>query len=104
MDLTRNLTPVSGYASRMMGIGTEINVFNRTWVNIPLRAGLMKNVADANSKLSYTAGFGLHFLHCMFDLGGSISSQTTEIKTGDTSTAQKVPSNAALSAQLALMF
>jgi hypothetical protein len=106
MDLTRNLTPVDGVASRMMGIGTEINVFNRSWINIPLRAGLMKNIADTNSKLSYTVGFGLNFLHLIVDVGGSISSDRTEIKSGDTgsSSSQKVPSNAAVSAQLSLMF
>jgi len=103
-DLTKNLTPLPGYASRMVGIGTEINVFNRSWINIPLRAGLMKNIADSNSKLSYTAGFGANFLHCMLDVGGSISSKTTEIKSGDTGTAQKVPENASLAVQLALMF
>ena len=36
MDLTNNLTPVDGYHSRLVGLGTEVNVFNRRWINIPL--------------------------------------------------------------------
>ncbi|MBI4057319.1 MAG: conjugal transfer protein TraF [Elusimicrobia bacterium] len=99
VDLTRNNTPVKGYHSRQVGLGTEINVFNRPWINIPLRVGFMKNVADSASKLSYTAGFGINFLHFMLDVAGSISSERTQIESDS-----KVPSNAALAAQLAFMF
>jgi len=102
MDLTDNLTPVNGYHSRMFGLGTEVNVFNRSWINIPLRAGIMKNLADTGSALSYTAGFGINFLHFMVDVGGAISADQTTINTQGNS--QKVPQSAAGAAQLAFMF
>ena len=98
-DLTKNNTLVQGYQSRLMGLGTEVNVFNRTWINIPLRAGLMKNVADSESKLAYTGGFGVHLVHFMFDVGASVSADRTQIKDN-----KKVPSSLGLAAQLGMMF
>jgi len=99
IDVTKNNTPIPGYNSRTIGLGTEINIFNRPWLNIPLRAGLMKNVEDPASKITYTFGFGLNFLHFMVDLGGSISSERTDVRAGE-----KVPSNASVGAQLAFLF
>ncbi|MBI4385778.1 MAG: conjugal transfer protein TraF [Elusimicrobia bacterium] len=99
LDLTQNNTPVPGYHSRQLGLGTEVNVFNRSWINIPLRAGLMKNLADSSSKLAYTFGFGLNFLHFMLDVGGAVSSDRTQIKSGE-----NIPSNFAAAAQLGFMF
>ncbi len=40
LDMTRNLTPIDGLASRQLGLGTEVGVFNRSWINIPLRFGV----------------------------------------------------------------
>jgi hypothetical protein len=99
VDLTENLTPVSGYHSRMFGLGTEVNVLNRSWINIPLRAGIMQNLASSGAKLAYTAGFGLNFMHFMLDIGGAISSDQTQIKGSS-----KVPSSAAVAMQLGFMF
>jgi hypothetical protein len=99
VDLTKNSTPIPGYQSQMLALGTEINIFNRSWINIPLRAGITKNITTSDSKPSYAAGFGFNFLHFIFDVGGSISSERTTIDSGD-----NIPSNAAVSAQLAFMF
>ena len=99
LDLTKNLTPVPDYKSQMLALGTEINIFNRPWINIPLRVGITKNITTSASKPSYAAGFGFNLLHFIFDIGGSISSERTTINSGD-----KIPSNAAVAAQLAFMF
>ena len=103
MDLTKNKTPVSGFKSRMFGAGTEVNVFNRRWINIPLRFGLMKNIAESNSKVAYTGGVGLNFLHLIVDLGGSISTDTEKFKDSG-GTEKEVPANASVGAQFALLF
>ncbi|MBI4375798.1 MAG: conjugal transfer protein TraF [Elusimicrobia bacterium] len=104
-DLSKNNTAVPGFQSQKVGLGTEINVFNRSWINIPLRAGLAKNMADSGSKLAYSGGFGLNFLHFVFDIGGSISSDRTEVKTGSGSSgSEKVPSNFSVAAQLGFVF
>ena len=105
IDLTNNLTPLPGYHSRMFGVGTEVNVFNRSWINIPLRAGIMQNIANASSKLAYTAGFGVNLAHLRVDVGGAISSEQTQVNSGNSgSKSQKVPSSAAVALQLALAF
>lgn len=103
IDLTDNITPIDGFKQRMLGAGTEINVFNRPWLNIPLRAGLQKNISkNADTSLAYTGGFGLHFVWVNVDLGGSVSSKSTSIQTeGET---QKVPNNFAFAARVGVLF
>ncbi len=99
MDITNNLTPIPGYKSRQLGIGSEINVFNRPWINIPLRVGILKNLSDSSSDMAYTAGFGLNFMHFLFDIGGSISSNKVTSDEGD-----EIPSNLSVATSLALLF
>jgi hypothetical protein len=101
-DLSRNLTPVDGVASRMVGLGTEVNIFNRSWLNLPLRLGLSRNIADSGSKTSLTAGFGLNFLHFMVDAAGMVSPATTQIKSDQSS--QKIPANFSASVQVGMLF
>jgi hypothetical protein len=101
-DLTRNLTSVGGVASQYVGVGTEVNVFNRSWLNIPLRAGLARNMADSGSKTSLTGGFGLNFLHFMVDAAAMVSPSRVQIKS-DKET-QKIPSNLSVSVQLGALF
>ncbi len=69
MDLTKNLTPVSGFKSRQLALGTELNLVNRKAFNIPLRAGIMKNIANSDSHAAYTLGTGINLLYMHFDLG-----------------------------------
>ncbi|MBI3298664.1 MAG: conjugal transfer protein TraF [Elusimicrobia bacterium] len=101
-DLTDNLTPVDGFKSRYMSAGTEINVFNRPWLNIPLRAGLQKNLSDSASGLTYTAGAGLNFVRVVIDVAGMVSAKTTSIQSeGKT---EKVPNNFGAAARFAFLF
>ncbi|MFI5346849.1 MAG: conjugal transfer protein TraF [Elusimicrobiota bacterium] len=100
MDLTRNLTPVDGVASRQLGLGTEVNVFNRTWINIPLRFGLARNLETGTNML--TAGAGLNFLHLMVDFAGEASGKRIDTQTQGKSS--KVPQEFGASVSLSLLF
>jgi len=103
LDLTDNLTPVAGMRSRMLCLGTEVNIFNSPKFNIPLRVGLQKNVSTkADSALAYTGGFGLNFLHVMFDVAGMVSSKSTTLQSEGGS--EKIPNNFGASARFALLF
>ncbi|MDD5655640.1 MAG: conjugal transfer protein TraF [Elusimicrobia bacterium] len=101
-DLTRNLTPVDGVASQNVGLGAEINVFNRSWLNLPLRAGLTRNIALAGSKTAYTMGFGFNLMHFTADLAAMVSPATQQIKSEEEN--KKIPANLAVSAQIGLVF
>jgi hypothetical protein len=101
-DLTRNLTAVSGVASQYVGLGTEVNVFNRSWLNLPLRFGLARNIAEPGAKTSLTGGFGLNFLHFMVDAAGMVSPSTVQIQS--TQNSQKIPANLAASVQVGMLF
>lgn len=102
VDLTENVSYIDGYKSRYMGLGTEVNVFNRSWINIPLRAGLKKNLSDTASGLAYTAGFGLNLAHVMIDVGGQVSSKTTTLQSERES--KKIPNNFAAGVRVAVLF
>lgn len=102
IDLTRNLTPVDNVASRQLGLGNEFNVFNRSWINIPLRVGLMRNLAETGSGTMLTAGLGLNFLHVMVDASAAVSPKkvTTESQGKET----KIPKEAYVGIQLSILF
>lgn len=102
VDLTRNLTPVDNVASRQIGLGSEFNVFNRSWINIPLRVGLMRNTAETSAGTVLTAGAGLNFLHVMLDLSAALSNKrvTTQSQGKET----KIPREVALGAQISVLF
>ncbi len=104
-DLTRNTTLVDGLLYQMAGIGTEVNVFNRPWMNLALRAGLEQNLAAPSSDLIATGGFGLNIFHLMIDLGVQITPQMQYINTSSSgSGSQQIPSDIAGSFQIGLMF
>ncbi|OGR73161.1 MAG: hypothetical protein A2089_12520 [Elusimicrobia bacterium GWD2_63_28] len=98
LDVTKNKTPVDGFDSRQLCMGTEINIFNRKAFNIPLRAGLMKNLAEKDSKMAYTLGTGLNLLHMHFDVSGVVSTEKTTIDDKD------VPTKLGVSASFSLLF
>ncbi len=102
LDLTRNLTPVDNVASRQLGVGTEINVFNRSWINIPLRVGLSRNLAETGSGTMIGAGAGLNFLHFMIDVSGSVSPK--RIDTQSVGQSKKIPRELAAAVQISLLF
>lgn len=100
VDLTRNLTPVDGVASRQLSLGTEINVFNRSWINIPLRFGVARNLEAATNMV--TAGTGLNFLHFMVDVSGEFSPKSIDTQTQGQS--KSIPQELGASVSLSLLF
>jgi hypothetical protein len=98
IDVTKNKTAVDGFDSRQLAMGTEINIFNRKAFNIPLRAGLLKNIAEEDSKMAYTLGTGLNLLHMHFDVSGVVSSERTELE------GTKYPTKVGVSASFGLLF
>ncbi|MFA7009541.1 MAG: conjugal transfer protein TraF, partial [Elusimicrobiales bacterium] len=98
MDLTKNTTPVNGYDSRQLALGTELNLVNRRAFNIPLRAGVMKNLANSDSKMAYTLGTGINMLYMHFDLAGVVSSNRVTIED------KKYPTKLELAASFGLLF
>lgn len=102
MDLTRNLTPVDNAASRQVGLGSEFNVFNRSWINIPLRIGLMRNTAETSAGTMITAGAGLNFLHAILDASLAVSNKRVVTESQGKET--KIPRELAVGIQLSVLF
>ncbi|HVC08587.1 MAG TPA: conjugal transfer protein TraF [Elusimicrobiota bacterium] len=100
-DLTQNHT-VTGLPSREVALGTEINIFNRPWINIPLRAGLSKNTALSNSGYQWSLGAGLNFLHVIIDAAGTISQDQVAIQSQGKST--KIPESFGGMIQISVLF
>lgn len=100
LDLTRNLTPVDGVASRQLDLGTEVNVFNRSWINIPIRVGMARNLETGTNML--TAGTGLNFLHLIVDVSGEAS--TKSINTQTQGQSKSIPEELGASFSLSLLF
>ena len=100
LDLTRNLTPVDGVASRQLDLGTEVNVFNRSWINIPIRFGFARNLAAATNMV--TVGGGLNFLHVMLDVSGEASPNRVQTQTQGNS--KKLPQELGASVSLSILF
>lgn len=66
-DLTSNKTLVPGVKSQVLSVGLEQTLLFRT---LALRAGALKNVQDAKSKITPTAGLGLSLAAFQLDLAG----------------------------------
>jgi hypothetical protein len=79
IDVTNNRTILDGYHSRLVSVGSEFNVVNSTWFNIPLRVGYYKNIAESGSDGAITAGTGLDLLAMHFEISGARSTKTTMI-------------------------
>ncbi len=65
-DLTNNKTLVPGIRSRVLSLGVEQGLFEVIF----LRAGVLKNVEDAKTRVTPTAGLGIKILAFQFDVGG----------------------------------
>ncbi len=102
LDLTRNLTPVDNAASRQFGVGSEFNVFNRSWLNIPLRVGLMRNTAEPSAGNVLTLGAGLNFLHVTLEASAAVSGK--RVTTESQGEQKKMPRELALGFQLSFLF
>jgi len=78
LDVTNNKTVLPGYQSRMFGLGAEINILNKSWLNLALRGGFMDNLSESYGSM-FTAGLGLNLFHLNLDFAGAISTQSTRI-------------------------
>ncbi len=72
-DLTSNPTLVPNVKSQVLSLGAEHTLLSKT---IALRLGALKNVKDAQSSLTGTAGLGLRVLALQIDLGGGYDFNT----------------------------
>ncbi len=66
-DLTKNKTLVPTIKSRVLSLGAEQTIYHEF---ISLRVGALKNVEDAKSIVTPTAGIGIRFFALRFDAGG----------------------------------
>jgi len=98
-DLTSNATLIPSYNSQYFAIGTEINLGNQSYFNIPLRFGMMKNMAAQQDTSAYTGGIGINLGHVLLDLSGAMSANETKI---DATTS--MPANAYAQLGLSLEF
>lgn len=101
-DLTKNHTLITGVASQNIGVGTEINIFNRSWLNIPLRAGVSKNAAQSDSRAAISAGAGFNFLH--FNVDASVASSPSNQTVQSQGKTTKFPANVAAAVQVGFLF
>jgi hypothetical protein len=67
MDVTSNRTLVPGLKSQMISVGAEQTVLSEF---LSLRVGAFKNVQDAASAITPTAGIGLRIYALRVDVGG----------------------------------
>ena len=104
IDITNNTTLIPGYNSRYWSVGTEINLVNKSYFNLPLRFGMMKNLAatNENNSSAYTAGLGINLGHLVIDLSAAMS--TTMTKVDAESDSQGIPSNVSAQFGLGLEF
>lgn len=66
-DITSNKTLVPGVKSRVLSAGAEQTILGEF---LALRIGVLKNVEDAKSIFTPTAGFGIRFFALRIDVGG----------------------------------
>jgi len=81
LDITNNKTVLYGYESRMFGLGAEVNILNKSWLNLALRGGFMDNLSESYGSM-FTAGLGLNLFHLQLDFAGAISTESTSIAGG----------------------
>ncbi len=77
-DLTNNKTSLPGYYSKMLSLGAEVNIFNRSWLNFALRGGFMDNLAESSGSM-FTGGLGLNIFHFQLDFAAAMSTKSTTI-------------------------
>lgn len=102
VDLTRNLTPLEGVASQEVAAGVEVNVVNGERFNLPLRAGVARNIAYSGSKTMLAAGFGLHLVGFQLDVSTRLS--PSRISTQSIGGSQSLPAGGIIAVQLGAQF
>ena len=66
-DINSNHALIPGIKSRVLSLGAEQTILSQF---ISLRVGALKNVEDASSAVTPTAGFGIRFFALRVDIGG----------------------------------
>jgi len=66
-DITSNHALIPGIKSRVLSLGAEQTILSQF---LSLRVGALKNVEDADSAVTPTAGFGIRFFALRVDIGG----------------------------------
>ncbi|WP_447977362.1 conjugal transfer protein TraF [Candidatus Nitrospira bockiana] len=66
-DITSNPTLVPGQKSRVLSVGAEQTILSEF---LSIRVGALKNVEDAKSIVTPTAGFGIRIFALRVDIGG----------------------------------
>ncbi len=102
IDLTKNLTPIDRYRSRFLSVGMELRVSHDEGLSLPLRMGIQKNIANADSSISYTGGTAIEFGQFMLELALQISPTATAVQSERET--KRVPKNIAGSVRLAWEF
>ena len=101
-DLTKNITQLDNAPSQNIGAGTEINVFNRPWINIPIRVGIKHNMANPTNGATFTAGTGINLLHLIIDVSGEVANQ--KITTASSSGTTTIPRQLGGAVQISFLF
>lgn len=102
LDMTRNLTLIDGVASRQWGLGSEFNLINREAFNVPLRVGLLRNLADGRSGTMLTFGAGLNLAH--FHVDGSLALSPKRVQTQSVGKSEEFPREAMVGLSIGLLF
>lgn len=82
-DITKNETLLNGYEKQYLAIGNEFNVVNSFWMNLALRAGVRKNLAESREGRLYTGGVGVRVAGFNVEISGVVSDETTKDEDGD---------------------
>lgn len=98
LDLTENETAVDGYKSRQFALGAEFDLARGKSFGVPIRAGINKNLAEADSSMYYTLGLGLRLARFQLELAGAISSETADVDGND------IPASAGASLSMGFIF
>ena len=77
-DLLKNKTFVYNFESQELSVGIEYLLLNKPSVMLPVRTGIIKNVAASKSSLEYTVGTGIYTFGFTFEIAAGISSRSTK--------------------------
>lgn len=102
LDMTENTTPVPGVKSRQWSLGSEFNLINRTALNVPLRVGLLRNLADGRSGTMLTLGAGINVAHFHAELSAALSPK--KVRTQSEGGNEETPREAAIGFSIGLLF
>lgn len=83
IDLNKNETLIADYKSQQLSAGMEVIVWNEHTLQVPLRVGMNKNLAEDKAPTYITAGFGVLDHDFDFELALSCGDKTNKIKSHD---------------------